>query len=44
VILVTHQSAMRKHFDDGFVVRRKDGTSRIKPWSSADLDGVTGVK
>ena len=45
VILVTHQQAMRKHFDDGFLVQRKDGTSRIKPWSSSaqDLDGVIPV-
>jgi DNA repair exonuclease SbcCD ATPase subunit len=42
VILVTHQQAMRKHFDDGFLVQRKKGTSRVTPWSSADaaLDGL----
>jgi hypothetical protein len=27
VILVMHQAEMRKHFDDGFVVRRRNGTS-----------------
>jgi exonuclease SbcC len=32
VILVTHQSEMRKHFADGFVVQRRDGTSHIDPW------------
>jgi DNA repair exonuclease SbcCD ATPase subunit len=42
VILVTHQQAMKKHFDDGFLVQRKNGTSRVTPWSSADedLDGL----
>jgi DNA repair exonuclease SbcCD ATPase subunit len=42
VILVTHQRAMKKHFDDGFLVQRRNGTSRVTPWSSADedLDGL----
>jgi DNA repair exonuclease SbcCD ATPase subunit len=42
VVLVTHQQAMRKHFDDGFLIQRKNGTTRARPWSSSDdeLDGV----
>ena len=34
VILVTHQPEMRKHFSEGFVVKRENG-SKVTPWPTS---------
>jgi DNA repair exonuclease SbcCD ATPase subunit len=49
VILVTHQAEMRKHFEDGFVIRRKNGTSQVEPWcgsktTNARANGLAAVE